>query len=291
MTRRFSDGAHTPGPIPVKAGIGLRAIHHDEIASGHSQITWLEAHSENYFAAGGPQLAVLTRIRAQYPLSLHGVGLSLGSTDPLSQEHLHKLKGLVDRFEPGLVSEHLSWSSVNERYLNDLLPLPYTQEALRHVASRIQYVQEYLGRQILIENVSSYLEYACSEMAEWEFLAELARKSGCGILLDINNIYVSARNHGFSAREYLDAIPGELVMEFHLAGYSVNQYGDREILVDTHSRRVSEPVWTLFAEAVECIGARPTLIEWDSDIPNLSVLLDEARKANYSLRYGCDVAA
>ena len=243
------------------------------------QIGWLEVHSENYFGAGGPPLAYLERLRQDYPLSLHGVGLSLGSTDPVNRQHLDAIKRLVDAFEPGLVSEHLCWSSIGGIYLNDLLPLPYTEEALAHVVERVATTQEFLKRQILIENVSSYLRYHASTIPEWEFLVEVATRAGCGILLDINNVYVSATNHEFDANEYLAAIPENLVGEIHLAGFAVNRYQEGTILIDNHGARVAEPVWDLYAQTVVRIGQVPTLIEWDSDIPTLDVLLSEANRA------------
>jgi len=243
-------------------------------------VGWFEAHSENYFAAGGAQRNYLERIRANYDLSLHGVGLSIGSADPLDRAHLRQLQRLVAEFEPVLVSEHLAWSSVGGRFTNDLLPLPYTEEALRHMISRVEIVQDALGRQILIENVSSYLQFSHSTLSEWEFLAELAWRSGCGILLDVNNVYVSARNHGFDAREYLEALPRSKVKEMHLAGHTARQIGERQILIDTHDRHVCEAVWQLYAFAVCHFGTVPTLIEWDSDIPSLDTLVAEAHKAD-----------
>lgn len=279
-----------PSSIPARAGIGLRAEHYIEVLETLPAIGWLEVHSENYFGAGGKPLHFLKRIRAHYPLSLHGVGLSMGSTDPLNTAHLAKLKDLIRRFEPALVSEHLSWGSVGGRYLNDLLPLPYTEEALRHMVERVSKVQDYLGRQILIENISSYLQYQISTIPEWEFLAELARRSGCGLLLDVNNIYVSARNHGFDARTYLQAIPMDRVQEIHLAGFTVNRFEDGEILIDTHNRPVSQAVWGLYRLAVQRFGPIPTLIEWDTDLPPLAVLLDEAHQADAILEEYHDLA-
>jgi uncharacterized protein (UPF0276 family) len=223
---------------------------------------------------------LLAQIRVNYPLSLHGVGLSLGSTDPLNLRHLNKLKELIQRFEPALVSEHVSWGSVDGRYHNDLLPLPYTEEALAHIVERVSRVQDYLGRQILLENVSSYLEYTVSTIPEWEFVAELTQRTGCGLLLDINNIYVNARNHGFAADTFLYAIPRNLVQEIHLAGFTINAFNDGEILIDTHSRPVCDEVWALYRKAIRYFGAIPTLIEWDADLPSLRVLLDEARQAD-----------
>ena len=275
----------------LAAGIGLRAQHHAEILARRPPIAWFEAHSENYIGAGGAHRAQLARIRSHYPLSLHGVGLSLGSTDPLNTDHLRQLKRLVRDLEPVLVSEHLSWSSVGGRYLNDLLPLPYTEEALRHTAARIGDVQDALGRQILIENISSYLTFECTEVTEWEFLTALVRESGCAILLDINNLYVNSMNHGFDAYSYLDGISPAAVREFHLAGHTLTRCGGRDIRIDTHSTYVSSEVWQLYGMALERFGPRPTLIEWDADIPALSVLQAEAAKADATMERFCAIAA
>lgn len=268
-----------PGPAGV--GIGLRAPHYAQILERRPALAFVEVHSENFFAEGGAALDWLERFRALYPLSLHGVGLSLGTTDPLDERHLAKLARLVERFEPALVSEHLCWSSVGGRHANDLLPLPYTREALDHVVGRIDAVQERLARPILVENVSSYVTFSESTLPEWEFVAEVARRSGCGVLLDVNNIWVSACNHGFDALRYLEAIDGRGVGEIHLAGYE--RVGER--LVDTHGARVSDEVWRVYAAAIERFGARPTLVEWDTDIPALDVLLEEARKARSILAH------
>ncbi|MBI3574721.1 MAG: DUF692 domain-containing protein [Gammaproteobacteria bacterium] len=265
-------------PIPARAGIGLRAEHYREVVATRPPVGWFEVHSENYFGDGGAPHHYLEQVRRDYPLSLHGVGLSLGSADALNRAHLEKLKALIQHYEPGLVSDHLSWSSVDGRYLNDLLPLPYTGESLRHVAERVSEAQDFLGREILIENPSSYLQYQHSDRGEAEFLAELAARSGCGILLDVNNIYVSASNHGYDAETYLRAIPPARVREIHLAGHTVNRYPEGEA-VDTHNARVCDAVWTLYGEALQRVGPVPVLIEWDTDLPSLSVLLDEARKA------------
>jgi uncharacterized protein (UPF0276 family) len=264
----------------LRAGIGLRAQHHADIVARKPVVGWFEAHSENYFAAGGAQRSYLTKIRADYALSLHGVGLSIGSTDPLNRIHLEQIVRLVHDFEPMLVSEHLSWSSVGGRFSNDLLPLPYTEEALRHMVTRVRDVQDALGRQILIENVSSYLQFTCSRVPEWEFLTSLAEESGCGILLDVNNVYVSARNHGFDAHAYLKALPRPAVKEIHLAGHTARRIGRQEILIDTHNRPVCDAVWELYAAAVERFSGVPALIEWDADIPALDVLVGEAHKAD-----------
>jgi uncharacterized protein (UPF0276 family) len=264
----------TSGASPP-VGIGLRAPHYAQILGERPPLAFLEVHSENFFAAGGPPLAWLERFRGEYPLSLHGVGLSLGSADELDRRHLAKLAALARRFEPMLVSEHLCWSSFGGRHANDLLPLPYTEEALAHVVGRVQAVQELLGRRLLVENVSSYLQFPGSTIPEWDFVAEVARRSGCGVLLDVNNIWVSAVNHGFDARRYLGAIDPASVGEIHLAGFE--RSGD--VLIDTHGARVCDEVWSLYDAAVARVGIRPTLIEWDTDIPPLGVLLEEADKA------------
>ena len=263
-------------PIPASAGIGLRSTHYSALYDTMPDIGWLEAHSENYFGAGGQPLAYLEHFREYYPLSLHGVGLGIGSVDELSTKHLKNIKQLTQRFQPTLLSEHLCWNAYNGNYLNDLLPLPYTEEALAHVVSRVSEVQDYLGRQILIENLSSYLEYDFSTIPEWEFLTELSKQSGCGILLDINNIYISSVNHNFDPHTYINAIPMDVVHEIHLAGFEESD----GILVDTHSRSICDEVWKLYEATLKIKGPCPTLIEWDQDIPELAVLLAEADKAD-----------
>lgn len=258
-------------------GIGLRAPHYAQVLERRPPLAFLEVHSENFFAAGGAALAWLEAFRAAYPLSLHGVGLSLGSTDRLDASHLARLRSLIDRFEPMLVSEHLSWSSHAGHHANDLLPLPYTEEALAHVCMRVQQVQEELGRRLLVENVSSYFAFPGADIPEWEFLAEVARRSGCAILLDLNNIWVSAANHGFDASRYLEAIDARSVEEIHLAGFESEP--ESGLLIDTHGAAVSEPVWALHDAALARFGPRPTLVEWDTAIPALDVLLAEAQRA------------
>jgi uncharacterized protein len=267
---------HTGTPDPALAGIGLRAPHYREILASPPRVSFLEVHSENFFGAGGQPQRYLERFRSDYPLSLHGVGLSLGSADPLDEEHLARLAQLVSRFEPALVSEHLCWASIDARHANDLLPFPYTEESLAHVVSRVGAVQDRLGRPILVENISTYLEFADSDIPECEFVAEVARRAGCAILLDVNNIHVNAVNHGLDARAWLEAIAPGTVGEIHLAGFEVTADG----LIDTHGARVSPEVWDLYDAAIARFGPTPTLVEWDTDIPALSVLLGEAALAN-----------
>lgn len=278
-----SERTALPRPVPATAGIGLRSPHHDQIVRDRPPVGWLEVHSENYFADGGIQIERLMSARSSYPMSLHGVGLSLGSTDPLDREHLRRLKRLVDLCQPALVSEHCSWSSVHGTHLNDLLPLPLTEEALLHMIGRVRAVQDALGRRILIENPSSYLRFAGEELTEPEFLGELAVQADCDLLLDVNNVYVSACNHGFDARGYLAALPRQRVRELHLAGHTMKRFGEREILIDTHSAPVCDAVWELYDYALDRLGPVPTLIEWDTDIPPLEALLAEADRANRRL--------
>jgi uncharacterized protein (UPF0276 family) len=277
-------------PIPASAGIGLRSAHQRAFLDGHPSAAWLEVHSENYFARGGAGHAALMQIRRGYPLSFHGVGLSLGSTDALDRAHLRRLRELLDRYEPALVSEHLSWSSVGGRYLNDLLPLPATREALEIIVLHVDEAQEALGRPILLENVSSYLRFA-AEMPEACFMVEVAQRTGCRLLLDVNNLYVNERNHGTSAAAFIDTVPTELVGEIHLAGHSVQEYDGEEVVVDTHNARVCPAVWKLYARAIERMGRVPTLIEWDSELPPLGVLLDEADRANQIMGMCHELAA
>jgi len=250
------------------------------VATEHPTAAWFEVHSENYFADGGSQIDCLLKIREHYPLSLHGVGLSLGSTDELNPIHLAKLKRAIARFEPALVSEHLSWSSIDGKFANDLLPLPYTEEAVRHVSLRIAQAQHSLGRQILIENVSTYLSFNASMLTEWEFISSVAAEAGCGILLDLNNLYVAAENHGFAWRNYLNGIPVDAVQEFHLAGHTAVAADGRQVLIDTHGAPVCDAVWAVYREALRRFGPQPTLIEWDTDIPAFAVLQAHARQAD-----------
>ena len=269
--------------LALCAGIGLRAEHCSEFLATDPDVGFVEVHAENYFGRGGLPLHLLGRTRRDHALSLHGVGLSIGSTDPLDGAHLQRLAELIDRFRPAFVSEHLCWTSHGGTHLNDLLPLPLTAEALAHVVARVDEVQERLGRTILLENVSSYFEYAHSTISEPEFLAAVARRTGCGLLLDVNNVYVSARNHGFDAADYIERIPRDAVHELHLAGHVHRPCPGGEMLIDSHSEPVCDDVWELYAQALRRFGAVPTLIEWDNDLPPLTVLLGEARKADAML--------
>lgn len=260
---------------PAAVGIGLRAPHYQALARSRPALGFLEVHAENFFAEGGPALAALAGLRADYPVSLHGVGLSLGSAEGIDTEHLERLARLERRIEPWAVSEHLSWSRAAGRHANDLLPLPFTREAVEVVAANVQRVQERLGRRILVENVSAYLAWPEDEMAEWDFVEAVARRCGCGVLLDVNNVFVNAANHAFDARAYLDAIDPRLVDEVHLAGHERLE----GLLIDTHAAPVSEEVWSLYEHALRRMGPRPTLIERDAAIPPLPALLAEARRA------------
>jgi uncharacterized protein (UPF0276 family) len=264
-------------PAPNRrAGIGLRSPHVAGIAATQPRLGLLEVHAENYMA-DSVALDQLLNLRPDYPVSLHGVALSLGSADQLDRVHLSRFKALTERVEPLLVSEHLAWSAIGEVYLNDLLPLPYTEESLDLFCRHVEEMQEALGRRVLIENPASYLRYRHSSIPEVDFLTEVARRTGCGILCDLNNIYVSARNFQFDPIAYLDALPIEAIGEIHLAGHHTAE--DVEILIDDHGSRVAEPVWNLHVAALQRFGPVPTLIEWDTNLPALEILLDEVRHA------------
>ena len=273
--------------LPVATGIGLRSPHVTRVRAERPAVAWLEVHSENYFVEGGPAIAALEDIRRDYPISLHGVGMSLGSADALDAGHLARLKELIARIDPAAVSEHLCWSHVDGRHLNDLLPLPYTDEALTLVCERVDAVQSALRRTLLVENVSAYVRFDDDAMSEWAFVVAVARRTGCKLLFDVNNIYVNAVNHGFDASDYLAAIPGDAVAEIHLAGFDASG----RCLIDTHGARVAAPVWALYRDAVARFGPKPTLIEWDTDIPPLEVLLDEAAQAQAILETRNAIAA
>jgi uncharacterized protein len=277
--RAFDVGARPSAhPVPARAGIGLRFQHHRAVVETRPDVPWLEVHTENYMGGGAP-VAYLEAIRGQYPLSLHGTGLSLGSAGGLDTLHLERIRHTVERIEPALLSEHLSWSVSGGHYLADLLPLPMTEEALGVVCRHVDQAQTYLRRRILIENPSTYLRYRHSTIPEWEFLAAVAARCGCGILCDVNNIFVSASNHGCNPLTYLAGLPPAAIGEIHLAGHSVRELDGRTIRIDDHGSRVIAEVWTLYEAALSRFGPVPTLIEWDVNLPPIEVLLDEAAKA------------
>ena len=256
-------------------GLGLRPEHYQEVLDHPPAVDWFEILSENYMVPGGKPLYYLDRFAERYPLVMHGVSLSVGGSDPLDMAYLRDLKALADRVQPAWISDHLCWTGHAGHNLHDLMPIPYTMEAVRHVARRVCRVQDFLDRRILLENVSSYVGYRDPEMSEWEFLGAVAQESDCLILLDLNNIHVSAVNHGFSARDYLHGVPADRVRQFHLAGHT--DYGD--FIIDTHDHPVAEPVWELYAEALERFGPVSTLIERDDRLPPLAELLDELEQA------------
>lgn len=256
-------------------GIGLRTAHFAELLAAPPPADWVEAISENFMAAGGRPLAVLEKVRRDVPVVLHGVSLSIGSTDPLSDRYLDALEALIRRIEPAWISDHLAWGSLGGRYAHDLWPLPYTAEALRHVVGRVRRVQDRLGRQLLLENPSSYASFRESELPEWQFLAEVAEAADCGILLDVNNVFVSARNHGFDPIAYLDALPADRIGQLHLAGHLERG----RYLLDTHDQEVPAPVWDLYREALARFGPISTLVEWDDRIPPLAAVVAESDRA------------
>ncbi len=265
--------------IPARAGIGLRFQHHQPVLDTRPDVAWMEVHTENYMGGGTP-LKYLDAIRRDTPISLHGVGLSLGSAEGVDPAHLERIRKVAERVEPGLMSEHIAWNLVGGTYLADLLPLPMTEEALDVVCRHVEQTQSYLKRRILVENPSTYVAFGNSIIPEWEFMATVAARTGCGILCDVNNICVSAHNHGWDASAYLAALPPEAVGEIHLAGHSIRTFADGSSLrIDDHGSKVSKEVWTLYRQAVARFGAVPTLIEWDNEIPPLDVLLDEAQHA------------
>jgi hypothetical protein len=256
-------------------GIGLRTGHYADILERGTRVDWFEAISENFLVAGGRPLHVLERVRRDHPLVLHGVSLSIGGTDPLDHDYLRALRALADRFEPAWVSDHLCWTGVDAHNLHDLLPLPWTEETLAFLVSRVDRVQEALGRRIVLENVSSYLSFAHSTMSEWEFLVELAQRADCDLLLDVNNVHVSAFNHGWDERRFIDAIPRERVAQIHLAGHS--DYGTH--LLDTHDAPITDAVWDLYRYAIGRLGRVSTLVEWDGAVPPLEVVEEQALRA------------
>ena len=266
-------------PTHTNVWVGLKAQHYQYIIDNQPTVGWFEVHPENYMGAGGPPHRYLSAIRQDYPLSFHGVGLSLGSAGVPSLDHLKRLRDLIAKYEPFVVSEHVSWSLVGDVFLNDLLPVPYTKESLARLAANIGHTQDYLGRQILVENPSTYLQYAHAEFDEPTFLAELAARTGCGLLLDINNVYVSACNHGFDPWHYLCSVPSKDVGEIHLAGHAVDNSESQTIRIDDHGSRVCDDVWALYAQYAARFGSAAPLIEWDRNIPEFPVLQAEADRA------------
>ncbi len=265
--------------LPNSPGLGFKPEHFQAIAETHPALGFFEVHAENYMGDGGMPHAMLTRLRADYAISVHGVGLSIGGPDPLNEDHLLRLKALCDRYQPESFSEHLAWASHGGEWLHDLLPLPYTPETLTLVADHIDRVQEVLGRRMLLENPATYVLFEQSVIAETEFLAELVRRTGCGLLLDVNNVFVSCVNHRTDPRAYLDAFPLAAVKELHLGGHSEEDLPSGPLLIDDHGAPVADPVWALYAELVSRTGPLPSLIEWDNDVPAFPVLMAEADRA------------
>ena len=266
--------------LPARPGIGYKPQHFAALLADPDAVGWLEIHAENYMGDGGRPLAQLRHLRDRFPLSVHGVGLSIGGEGPLDADHLARLKHLLGWVEPASFSEHLAWSTHDGAFLNDLLPLPYTATTLARVVAHIDQVQEVLGRRMLLENPSTYLAFAETEMSEVDFLTEIARRTGCGLLLDVNNVFVSATNLGYAPDAYVDAFPLHLVGEIHLGGHDA-QADDHgaPLLIDSHGRAVADPVWTLYDRAIRAAGPIPTLIEWDNDVPEWPVLAAEAARA------------
>ena len=270
--------------MPPGGGAGLKHEHAHDILEGPHSVDFFEVHAENYMGAGGPPHHLLQRIRSDYPVSIHGVGLSIGGAQPIDRDHLDRLKALIDRYQPALFSEHLAWSTHDGVFLNDLLPLPYNRATLQRVCRHIDQVQETLGVRMLLENPSTYVLLESSEMSEAEFLREVSRRTGCGLLLDVNNVYVSATNHGFDPMSYIAQFPAEQVGEIHLAGHAVDRDSvGRPLLIDSHGTRVAETVWSLFRQALARTGPVPTLIEWDNDVPPFPILSGEVTRAQAAL--------
>jgi len=267
--------------IPSRAGVGLKACHYHDILGDKPDIGWFEVHAENFMGAGGPPHAYLSTIRASYPLSLHGVGLSIGGIEDLDLDHLDRLKALVDRYQPALFSEHLAWSSHRTAFFNDLLAVPYTDETLDLVCAHVDQVQSHLNCKMLLENPATYVVFETSTYDEVDYLSEIARRTGCGLLLDVNNVYVSCINHGRDAADYIDRFPAAAVGEIHLAGHGEDRDDEGErLLIDSHDRPVIDPVWELYGRTLARTGAQPTLIEWDNNIPEWSELFAQAHLAN-----------
>jgi uncharacterized protein (UPF0276 family) len=266
--------------LPTKPGVGYKAQHFASLLADAGPVAWLEIHAENYMGDGGRPLAQLRHLAERFALSVHGVGLSIGGEAPLDLGHLARLKTLCDWLQPASFSEHLAWSTHDGAYLNDLLPLPYTAKTVARVAEHVDHVQSVLGRRMLLENPSSYLAFAASEMSEIEFLAEVARRTDCGLLLDVNNVFISAANLGFTAMDFIERFPMDLVGEIHLGGHYADQdEGGAVVLIDNHGHPVADPVWALYAATIARGGPKPTLIEWDNDVPDWQAMVSEAARA------------
>jgi len=292
LPRLMTRASDHHSPIPPRAGVGLKPQHYRDVLDGAPDIGWFEVHAENYMGAGGPPHAYLTAVREQYPLSIHGVGLSIGGSGPLDKDHLGRLRALIERYQPALFSEHLAWSSHETVYLNDLLPLPYTDETLELVCTHIDEAQEALQRQMLLENPSTYVAFAETSMSEGEFLRGVVQRTGCGLLLDVNNVFVQAINHGFDAAAYIDGFPAEHVGEIHLGGHDEDADDNgAALLIDDHGREVGDPVWALYARALARTGPKPTLIEWDNDVPDWPTLFAEAKRADAVIADTCNRVA
>ncbi|MFZ1814054.1 MAG: DUF692 domain-containing protein [Rhizobiaceae bacterium] len=273
------------GPIPARAGVGLKAQHVAQILQSSPELGFFEVHAENYMGAGGMPHAQLREIRERYPLSIHGVGMSIGGENPINTDHLARFAEVVRLYGPGLVSEHLAWSTHDDVFYNDLLPLPYTSQTLARVALHVEQVQEAIGRPILIENPSTYMIFAQSTWSEADFMREIARRSGCGLLLDVNNVFVSASNHEYSPHEYIDSYPLELVEEIHLAGHATDSDDDgRPLLIDAHDREVCTDVWELYDFVLSRTGPLPSLIEWDNEVPQWATLHEEAGRVDRAIQ-------
>ncbi|WP_088727520.1 DUF692 domain-containing protein [Thioclava sp. IC9] len=269
--------------LPRKAGLGFKPEHFPAISETKPDLGFFEIHAENYMGAGGMPHAMLERLRADYALSVHGVGLSIGGPDPLDRDHLARLKALCDRYDPESFSEHLAWASHGGVWMHDLLPLPYTAETLALICDHVDEVQEHLGRRMLLENPATYVLFDNSEIPETEFLTEISQRTGCGLLLDVNNVFVSCVNHRQDPRAYLEAFPLNRVGEVHLAGHEEEELPSGPLLIDSHGREVTEPVWSLYAETVSKTGPLPSLIEWDNDVPDYATLMAEAKRASMIL--------
>lgn len=270
--------------LPAAPGLGFKTEHFAAIQDQRPDLGFFEVHAENYMGDGGARHHMLAKLRADYALSIHGVGLSIGGAGPLDADHLARLKKLCDQYQPDSFSEHLAWSSHGNEYLNDLLPLPYNDETLQRICQHIDHVQHYLGRKMLLENPSTYVIFEQSTISETDFLSEIVRRTGCGLLLDVNNVFVSCTNHRADPRAYLDAFPLQAVGEIHLGGHDEEELPDGPLLIDAHGSEVADPVWALYAEAIGRAGPLPSLIEWDNDVPEFPVLMAEADRAQAILK-------